>query len=94
MLENRLTRMEDKIDSTLTQALKTNGSVAKAVTDIQNLKQWRTGLTYAYILAVAIILPILAVSLYRLWDSPVITQTDLQSAVNAGVTQAIKQSQK
>lgn len=87
-LFQRLTRIEDLAASTERQAKATNGHVADAFREINYLKQWKTGLLYAWSFALIVIVPILALSLYKVWSSD--APDMIQKAVAAGVTEAIK----
>lgn len=72
------------------QTKKTNGSVAKANIEIENLKLWRTGLTYAYTVALLFIIPVLALSLYKIWNQPpALTEEQVQAAMSAAIYEAI-----
>lgn len=89
-LRTTLQKIEDKIDEAVKQSTKTNGSVAKALVDIENLKRWRTGLTYAWMAFVLLVVPILGFTLLKVWDTPQLTQYQVQQASQQGVTQAFE----
>lgn len=76
------------------QTTKTNGHVAVAFKDIEELKQSRTGLTYAFALFVLVVLPILGVTLLRVWDTKQVTQVQVQQAVQTGVDNALLNYEK
>lgn len=88
-----LQKIDDKVNDVLTQATKTNGSVAKATIEIEHLKRWRTGLTYAYLVLMVVILPILGFTLLRVWNTPPLTASQIKQASQQGVIQGIEQLQ-
>lgn len=81
--------IQESVKDVLTQATHTNGSVADALRDIEVLKRWRTGLTYSWIGFTLLLLPVLGVTMLRVWDTPQITQAQVQNAVQEGVNQAM-----
>lgn len=85
-----LNRIEENVGDVLKQATKTNGSVAKAMIDIENLKRWRTGLTYSWIAFTILMLPILGFTLLRVWDTPTLTTYQVQQASQQGVQKAFE----
>lgn len=85
-----LQNIEEKVDESVKQSTKTNGSVAKALVDIENLKRWRVGLTYAWMAFVLLVVPILGFTLLRVWDTPVLTSDQIESASEQGLTQAFQ----
>lgn len=93
--ELRLTlqKIDEKVEESVKQATKTNGSVAKALIDIENLKRWRTGLTYAWMAFVLLVVPILGFTLLKVWDSPQITPYQIQQSAEQGTTQAFEAMQ-
>lgn len=93
-LENRLTRIEDKLGATLDQTKKTNGHVADAMRDIASLKEFKSGMIYAWIFALTIIVPILGISLYKVWNTKPVTASQIQAAVQAGINDSITQSKR
>lgn len=73
---------------TLEQAKKTNGHVADAFREIEDLKRSRTGLYYALVALTTVMIPILSASLYREWNPvPTISPAELQTALYAAVHQ-------
>lgn len=88
--ELRLTlqNIEEKVDESVKQSTKNNGSVAKALIDIENLKRWRTGLTYAWTAFVLLVVPILGFTLLKVWDTPQLTEQQLLDADKQAVTSA------
>lgn len=93
--ELRLTlqNIEEKVDESVKQSTKTNGSVAKALIDIENLKRWRTGLTYAWMAFVLLVVPILGFTLLKVWDTPQLTPYQIKESAEQGTTQAFETMQ-
>lgn len=90
--ELRLTlqNISEKVDESVKQSTKTNGSVARALIDIENLKRWRTGLTYAWMAFVLLVVPILGFTLLRVWDTPQLTPVEIKQSAQAGTTAALE----
>lgn len=85
-----LARIEENVSDVLKQATKTNGSVAKATIDIEHLKRWRTGLSYAWIGFVALVVPILGFTLLKVWDTPQLTEQQVQDATQKAIISAFQ----
>lgn len=84
-----LVRIENKVDEGVKQGTATNGHVARALVDIENLKRWRTGMAYAWIVFSLAILPILGFTLYKVWGQTQITTSQIKSATETGVLEAL-----
>lgn len=77
------------VSETRTQTQKTNGHVADAFREIESLKASRVGFTYAMAVAMVVIVPILGLSLYKIWSTPpALSEKQIQAAAYAGVIQA------
>lgn len=84
-----LVRIENKVDEGVKQGTQTNGHVARALVDIENLKRWRTGMAYSWIVFSLVVLPILGFTLYRVWGQTQITPSQIKSATEIGVIEAL-----
>lgn len=92
-IESEISDVKGIAISTNSQAKLTNGHVADAFREIENLKRWRTGLTYAWAVFVLILLPILGETLYKTWNTEELTAQQVQYSVKNGVTDALAQYQ-
>lgn len=90
-IESEVSEIKGLAMSTNTQAKLTNGHVADAFREIDNLKGDRRFLRGMWVIIVLMVVPALGITMYRVWDTPQLTPYQIKQASLDGELQAMEQ---